>query len=188
MIWYVPIFFLMPGIMVLEYGLMKLMGVSVPDFQFPVLIVPVLFVVFFIGAIFEEIGWTGYATGPIAGSVEHAHGCPHYLVGDDDRAFPVDDCARPGRNMDSMVNFRHHWLADPGGLALQQHRAEHVCGLFFHAMINISRAVFPTDGAHNSLVGYTEVHYSILVISGLIVAILWDWETLTWFRYARSAA
>jgi uncharacterized protein len=40
-IWYVPIFFLMPCIIVLEYGLMKLMGVSIPNFQFPVLMVPV---------------------------------------------------------------------------------------------------------------------------------------------------
>lgn len=64
-IWYVPIFLLMPGIMVLEYGLMKLMEVSIPNFQFPVLMVPVFFMVFFIGAIGEEIGWTGYATDPL---------------------------------------------------------------------------------------------------------------------------
>jgi uncharacterized protein len=51
--------------MVLEYGLMKLMGVSIPNFQFPVLMVPVFFMVFFIGAIGEEIGWTGYATDPL---------------------------------------------------------------------------------------------------------------------------
>lgn len=59
-IWYIPIFFLMPCIIVLEYGLMKLMGVSIPNFQFPVLMVPVFFVIFFIGGIGEEIGWTGY--------------------------------------------------------------------------------------------------------------------------------
>jgi len=46
-IWYVPIFLLMPCIMVLEYGLMKLVGVSIPNFQFPVLMVPVFFIVFF---------------------------------------------------------------------------------------------------------------------------------------------
>ena len=45
-IWYVPIFFLMPSIIVLEYGLMKLMGISIPNFQFPVLMLPVFFVVF----------------------------------------------------------------------------------------------------------------------------------------------
>ena len=55
-IWYIPIFFLMPCIIVLEYGLIKLMGVSIPDFQFPVLMLPVFFIVFFIGGIGEEIG------------------------------------------------------------------------------------------------------------------------------------
>jgi membrane protease YdiL (CAAX protease family) len=64
-IWYVPIFFLMPSIIVLEYGLMKLMGISIPNFQFPVLVLPVFFVVFFIGGIGEEIGWTGYVTDPL---------------------------------------------------------------------------------------------------------------------------
>jgi hypothetical protein len=33
-IWYVPIFFLMPVIMALGYGWMKVMRVSIPDFQF----------------------------------------------------------------------------------------------------------------------------------------------------------
>ena len=64
-IWYIPIFFLMPAIIILEFGLMKLMGISIPDFQFPVLMVPVFFVVFFIGAICEEISWTGYVTDPL---------------------------------------------------------------------------------------------------------------------------
>ena len=44
---------------------MKLMGISIPNFQFPVSMLPVFFVVFFIGAICEEIGWTGYATDPL---------------------------------------------------------------------------------------------------------------------------
>jgi len=60
--------------------------------------------------------------------------------------------------------------------------------ILFHAMINICRAAFPADGAHNPLVDYPEVHYSILAIAGLIIVLLWDWETLTRFRYARSAA
>ena len=36
-IWYAPILLLMPGVMVLSYGLMRLMGVPVPTPQFPVL-------------------------------------------------------------------------------------------------------------------------------------------------------
>ena len=64
-IWYLPIFLLMPLIMVLEYGLMNLMGKSIPGLQFPLLIAPILFGVFFISAIGEEIGWTGYVTDPL---------------------------------------------------------------------------------------------------------------------------
>ena len=64
-IWYVPIFFLMPVIMILAYGLMNLMGVSIPDLPFPVVMAPIFFLVYFIFALGEEVGWMGYAIDPM---------------------------------------------------------------------------------------------------------------------------
>jgi len=40
--WYAPIVLLMPGVMILTYGLMRLMGLPLPIPQFPVLTVVLL--------------------------------------------------------------------------------------------------------------------------------------------------
>lgn len=64
-VWYIPILLLMPAAMALQYGLMRLMGESIPRLQFPLLMIPVYFVAFFILAIGEEVGWSGYALDPL---------------------------------------------------------------------------------------------------------------------------
>jgi membrane protease YdiL (CAAX protease family) len=65
--WVVPILFFWPAAMVLQYGLMKLVQVPLPDPQVPVLMVLVSFVVCFIAALGEEVGWQGYAIDPLQG-------------------------------------------------------------------------------------------------------------------------
>ncbi len=64
-IWYAPIVFLMPGVMVLSYGVMRLMGSPLPTPQFPVLAALVMFLAFFIAALGEELGWSGYIIDPM---------------------------------------------------------------------------------------------------------------------------
>jgi hypothetical protein len=57
-IWYVPIIFLLPLIYLLSYGVMRLLGRPLPEEPYiPFLTIPILFVVFFIGAVGEEVGW-----------------------------------------------------------------------------------------------------------------------------------
>ena len=63
-IWYLPIFLLMPAIMLLSYLVMRFMGSRFPashscsgDSS--------VFVMFFIAAVFEEAGWMGYAADPM---------------------------------------------------------------------------------------------------------------------------
>jgi membrane protease YdiL (CAAX protease family) len=64
-IWYAPIVLLNPAIYLLAYGVMRLMGRTVPDLDIPLLLVPVFFVAFFVGAAGEEVGWMGYAIDPM---------------------------------------------------------------------------------------------------------------------------
>lgn len=63
--WYVPILLLMPTITVLTYALMRSMGLELrpPHFAIPGGLV--LFLVFFVAALGEELGWTGYAIDPM---------------------------------------------------------------------------------------------------------------------------
>jgi len=65
MIWYVPITLLMPGVMLLSYGLMHLMGTPLPAPQFTVSASAAMFVAFFVSALGEELGWSGYALDPM---------------------------------------------------------------------------------------------------------------------------
>jgi uncharacterized protein len=64
-IWYAPIVLLMPGVMVLSFGLMRVMGLPLPTPQFPILAALVMFLAFFIPALGEELGWSGYVIDPM---------------------------------------------------------------------------------------------------------------------------
>jgi CAAX protease family protein len=63
--WYVPVLLLMPGVMALSFAAMRLAGVPVPAPQISLGPVLALCVVFFVGALGEELGWSGYAIDPM---------------------------------------------------------------------------------------------------------------------------
>lgn len=63
--WYLPIVLLMPCIAALSYGYMKLTGVVTTEPKISVLTVFIFFLVYFIGAIGEELGWSGYVIEPL---------------------------------------------------------------------------------------------------------------------------
>lgn len=64
--WYLPIVFLMPLLALLTYVIMRAVGLPLSaEWSNPLLAAPLLFVLFFILAIGEEPGWTGYATDPL---------------------------------------------------------------------------------------------------------------------------
>ncbi len=60
-VWYVPIVLLMPGVTAVTYGLMSMLRWPLPPPQFSVLTAVILFLAFFVGALGEELGWSGYA-------------------------------------------------------------------------------------------------------------------------------
>jgi membrane protease YdiL (CAAX protease family) len=64
-IWYVPITLLIPGVMVLSFGLMRLIGVPLPAPQFTVSAALAMLVAFFLSALGEELCWSGYALDPM---------------------------------------------------------------------------------------------------------------------------
>ena len=63
--WYVPIVLLMPGVSVLVYGLMRWLGMPVAAPQLDVEATLLMFLGFFAAALGEELGWSGYAIGPL---------------------------------------------------------------------------------------------------------------------------
>lgn len=64
-IWYVPIFLLMPAVMATSYGAMRVLGWQFPALRFPASLALALFAIFFVTALGEELGWSGYAVDPL---------------------------------------------------------------------------------------------------------------------------
>ena len=122
-IWYVPLVFLKPVIMVLSYGLMLRMGVPLPAPQFTVLAALAMFLVFFITALGEELGWTGYVMEPMQD--RWARSRPASSWGRQGRlAHRTAGAGRPIGSMDRLVVSLHGVNAGPESLALQQHGQE----------------------------------------------------------------
>lgn len=58
--WYFVILCIMPSVMVLEYLILILLGRELPELHWPGFSSLVFIPIFFIAALFEEIGWQGY--------------------------------------------------------------------------------------------------------------------------------
>ena len=61
MLWFLPIVLLMPGVTAVSFLALRWSGVAVPAPQIAVLPTIGLFLVFMVGALGEELGWTGFA-------------------------------------------------------------------------------------------------------------------------------
>jgi membrane protease YdiL (CAAX protease family) len=64
-IWYVPILLIAPAEHVLSWFLLRGAGVPVPIPQFFPITAAAMFAAFFVGALGEELGWSGYAIDPM---------------------------------------------------------------------------------------------------------------------------
>jgi membrane protease YdiL (CAAX protease family) len=63
--WYLPVLLLMPAVMILSFGVLRLSGMPVPVPRIVALPALILCTAFFIGALGEELGWSGYAIDPM---------------------------------------------------------------------------------------------------------------------------
>jgi len=61
----IPTILIFPIIFIGGYGVLILTGQSIPSAQFSIIAIPILFVLFFIMALGEEVGWMGYAFDPM---------------------------------------------------------------------------------------------------------------------------
>lgn len=63
--WYLPALLLMPAVSLFVYGLMREMDMALPAPQIHALPALLMFLGFLAGALGEELGWSGYALGPM---------------------------------------------------------------------------------------------------------------------------
>jgi membrane protease YdiL (CAAX protease family) len=180
-VWYVPTIFLLPASFLLTYGVTRLLGLPLPHQPYvPVLLIPLLFVLFFVLAVGEEVGWTGYATDPMqerwsalttgiaVGSVCAIwHFVPLVQMG---RTLPWIAWWALGTVALRILTV---WLYNNTGRSL-------FAAIVFHATSNVSFAVFPNFGSHWN----PAVAGAITAVMAVVVTFLWGSETLARFRYA----
>ena len=179
--WYVPVLFFMPTVMVLQYGLMKLMRVPLPDPQIPALMVPVSFVVFFIAALGEELGWQGYAIDPLQGRWNALTASVILgIIWAIWHIVPLVQANRTpvwiaGQCMNIVVaRILIVWLCNNNGKSV-------FAAILFHAMYNVSTVLLPIYGWHYD----PFVAVAVQAVAAALITFLWGPQTLARYRYAR---
>lgn len=183
-VWYVPAMLFMPLTMVASYWLMRWSGLPLPEPDIPVAVLLIFFVSFFIGAICEEIGWTGYAIDPlqerhgalaasvILGAVWGIwHVIPWYQ-GHPDVAWVASQFAATVVLRVIMV-----WLYNNTGKSL-------FCVIIFHTMINVSEYAFPNYGSHFN----PFITFVVAAAAAIIIIVLYGARTLAQYRYASPSS
>jgi uncharacterized protein len=165
----------------LSYLIVRLIGLPFPDEPyFPLLLIPLLFVLFFIFAIGEEVGWTGYVTDPLQDRWSAL--TSSIVLGLVTAIWHSVPLIQMGRTpiwiawwSVSAVSIRllTVWLYNSTGKSL-------FAAIVFHSMNNLSFALFPNYGSHWD----PAVAGVITAIVAVIVTFLWGSRTLARYRYA----
>ena len=183
-IWYIPVIFLPLVIYFLVYIIICLAGLPMADkFQISWLTIPVLFIFFFLGAIAEEVGYTGYAIEPM----QQRFGAlaASIIIGIPWAVWHYPSIIQQGHNLTWIawgtlgtiaVRVLIVWIYNNTGKSL------FAC-ILFHTMINLGRPLFPKDATHNPLVDYPGIHYSMMAIAAVVVIFFWGAKTLAGFSY-----
>ncbi len=173
-IWYVPGILLMPGIMILSWEVIRLAGVLLPAPAFSVGTTLALFVAFFIGAVGEELGWSGYAIDPLQERFGALWGA--LLLGVVWAVWHYVPLLEAHRSLGFIAWWSLGtvaarviivWLYNNTG------RSVFVAALF-HTMVNLTWQVFPINGSYYD----PRVTGLITAIVAVVVVIVWGPRTL----------
>ncbi len=177
-IWYVPTFFLLPFLFILAWGVTVLMGQPLIAAPFPVVALPIVFLLFFGGALGEEVGWMGYAFEPMQDQLNASKAAlllgviwalwhvPLYY-------FLIADPLLIGAQILSVVAMRFLivWLFNNSGKSV-------FITILFHTVYNVTIGVLPVNLIISSL---------FLLATAIIVTLLWGPETMAKFRWKKAA-
>ncbi len=173
-LWYLPIIGLMPLVMLLSYGLLRLLDMPLPEPQLRLELVAILLLVFLFSAACEQIGWTGYVADPlqerwgvlrasiVVGVVWALWHVVPYLQAGHTLNWVLWQCVAT-----VALRVLIDWIYTGTGKSV-------FATILFHAMIDVSTFSFPNNGS-----GYSPlVTGSLLVVAAAIVAIRWGSATL----------
>jgi hypothetical protein len=181
-VWYLPILFLVPAVAVLSYMILRLTGVPVPPPQISFLAPLILFIVFFVGALGEELGWSGYAIDPMQdrwGALKAG-----VFLGVVWAAFHFVPLLQIHRSAAwiawwslGTVAMRviMVWLYNNTGKSV-------FAAALFHAISNLAWQLFPVHGSYFD----PRINGLIMAAVAIIVAAIWGPRTLARLGHSRS--
>ena len=166
--WYLPSFLLMPAILAVSYGFMRLMGMQLPAPQITWSSAPALLVMFLVAAACEELAWSATALEPVQlrwGRLRAA-----LLIGAVWSVWHAVPFMQSGHasawiigQMLFLVVFRGVlvWLYDNAGKAT-------ATAIICHASYNVAWQLFPNSGS-----GYNPWVATVFTIGTLAALVLW---------------
>jgi membrane protease YdiL (CAAX protease family) len=174
-VWYIPTVLLMPGIATLAYGLMRLVRLPLPTPQFQGVAALAMFLVFFIAALGEEVGWSGYAIDLMQDRWSALQAS--ILLGLATATWHIVPLAQADRSPTWIVwqclnlvatRILLVWIYNNTGKSVF---AAALC----HAMVNVSWQLFPNNGSHYDprIIGL------ITAFAAVMVTFVWGPRTLT---------
>jgi membrane protease YdiL (CAAX protease family) len=166
--WYVPTILLMPGMMLLSFVVLRMMGVALPNPHVSLRTALILFALFFITAIGEELGWMGYAIDPLQARYGALGGALllgavwaiwHFI--------PLLSVSRSPAwiawwSLGTVANrVIITWLYNNTGKSV-------FIAILFHAMINVTWQLFPINGSYYDprVTGFISAAVAVVVVIG----------------------
>lgn len=179
--WYLTIFFLMPIILLLSYVAMRLIGRPLPEPHILLFDIIILFVLFFIAALCEEIGWMGYAIEPMQkklGALNSAiimgtlwagwHLVP-FIQTERSMTWIIGQCFTT-----VLLRIFIVWVYNNTGKSV-------FAAILFHDITNVSETLFPNNASHYDPI----ITGLIMAIAVIVILYFWDSKTLTRSRRGR---
>lgn len=163
--WIIALLGVAPAFYLLTYLIMRLTAQPLPDpVKFPFLTAPALFLLFFVPAAAEELGWTGYATDPLQarwGTFRAA-----VLLGIVWQVWHIIP------NLQAGYTATWIWWHSVYSVALRvvivwsfNHTGRSVfAAILVHAMDNVSWSLFPNDGSHLDPLVLSFVAWSFVLV------------------------
>jgi membrane protease YdiL (CAAX protease family) len=177
-----PILLLMPALFLLALGLMLWLGEPVPEGLLPIVAAPVVLLLFFLFAFFEEVGWMGYAFDPLQarrsalgaslllGVVWASWHVPFYLLAGLEPAWIAGQLAALVAIRTIMVWIYNNTLRSV------------FAAILYHAVYNTCTMLIPS---YYSALGHALTSV-LIIVSAVVVVVLWGPSTLAQFRFGDS--
>ncbi len=176
--WYVPIVLLLPIIALLSFWYVKFTRILMPSTTFSLLSICIFFIAYFIAAIGEELGWSGYIITPM----QNKYGAlrASIIIGIIWAVWHIIPWSQAHQSTTWIfwqstgtvfLRIIMVWIFNNAGKSV-------FAMILFHTMINISPYLISNYGANYN----PFIFCMLLMIVVIIIIYFWDAETFTKFR------